>query len=178
MSAVALTELVDRAEHVDGATFRSIMASLPSGVAVVTTRDEDGAPRGFTATSVCGVSADPPLILVCVGTTSRTLPALRGSGRVVLNVMRAGRGRLGARFASKAEDKFAGIGWAATASGLPVLVADALAWAECATVAEIEGGDHAILLARIERGSAVPGALPLVYFHRRFGTWIGETRHG
>jgi hypothetical protein len=29
MSAVALTEPVERAEHVDGATFRSIMASLP-----------------------------------------------------------------------------------------------------------------------------------------------------
>jgi flavin reductase (DIM6/NTAB) family NADH-FMN oxidoreductase RutF len=173
MSALAVTECGE----VDGATFRSIMASLPSGVAIVTTRDIDGAPRGFTATAVCGVSADPPLILMCVGTTSRTLPALRSSGRFVLNVMRAGRGPLGARFASKMEDKFAGVRWSANSSGLPVLAANALAWAECATLSEIEAGDHAILLARIASGGAGADGLPLVYFDRRFGTWIGEAQH-
>lgn len=177
MSALAATECVEAVGEVDGATFRSIMASLPSGVAIVTTRDIDGGPKGFTATAVCGVSADPPMILVCVGTTSRTLPALRSSGRFVLNVMRAGRTELGARFASKLEDKFAGVRWSATSSGLPVLAADALAWAECATVAEIEAGDHAILLAHIESGDALGGGLPLVYFDRRFGTWIGEAPH-
>ena len=171
MSALPITECGD----VDGATFRSIMASLPCGVAIVTTRDTDRAPRGFTATAVCGVSADPPLILVCVGKTSRTLPALRGSRRFVLNVMRAGRGPLGARFASKMEDKFDGVRWSATSSGLPVLAADALAWAECAT--EIEAGDHAILLARLESGGAGSDGLPLVYFDRRFGTWLGEAQH-
>jgi len=172
MSAPAIAELAERVEEVDGATYRSIMASFPSGVAIVTTGDADGRPSGFTATSVCSVSADPPIVLVSVDTTSRTLPTLRRTGRFVVNVMRAGRGELGARFASKEDDKFAGVAWCATPTGLPVLAADALAWAECATVGEIEAGDHVILLARVEGGSASADGLPLVYFDRRFGSWI------
>jgi flavin reductase (DIM6/NTAB) family NADH-FMN oxidoreductase RutF len=175
MSAVAVTEPAERVvEEIDGATFRSIMASFPSGVAIVTTGDADGRPRGLTVTSACSVSVDPPLLLVCVNATSRTLPALRRSGRFVLNVMRAGRGQLGARFASKKEDKFVGVAWCATPTGLPVLAADALSWAECTTVSEIEAGDHVILLAHVERGGAAADGRPLVYFGRRFGSWIDE----
>ena len=42
---------------------------------------------------------------------------------------------------------------------------------------EIEAGDHAILLARLESGGAGADGLPLVYFNRHFGTWIGEAQH-
>ena len=55
--------------------FFDVMASFPSGVAIVTTLDADGTPRGLTTTAVCSVSADPPTILVCVDRASRTLAA-------------------------------------------------------------------------------------------------------
>src|SRR5256885_2385962 len=51
------------------------MASYPSGVGVVTTRDGDE-PRGLTTTALCSVSARPPLLLVCVDVTSPTLTSL------------------------------------------------------------------------------------------------------
>ena len=133
--------------------FVEIMASYPAGVAVVTTLDADGTPRGLTTTAVSSVSAEPPLLLVCVDLTSRTLPALRAGGRFVVNFLREGRSELARTFASKAEDKFEGVEWSATASGLPVLHADALAWAECVTVHEIEPGDHVILLGQVEEGA-------------------------
>src|SRR3989442_1370034 len=62
---------------VDRETFAEIMASFPSGVAIVTTLDEAGEPKGLTTSAVASVSAEPPLLLVCVDFTSRTLPALR-----------------------------------------------------------------------------------------------------
>lgn len=53
------------ATAVDPAAFRAAMARHAAGV-VVTTWDAEGRGRGVTATSFCSVSADPPLILVCL----------------------------------------------------------------------------------------------------------------
>ncbi|MGH1551273.1 flavin reductase family protein, partial [Streptomyces sp. L7] len=43
---------------------------------MVTTRCGDGTPRGFTASSFCSVSLEPPMVLVC-------LANLGGLGAVV-----------------------------------------------------------------------------------------------
>src|SRR5205085_6098345 len=121
---------------VDRTTFAEIMASFPSGVAIVTTLDESGEPKGLTTSAVASVSAEPPLLLVCVDFTSRTLPALRAGGRFLVNFMRAGTAELCRRFASKAEDKYGSVAWRPTESGMPLLYEDAIAWAECVTVQE------------------------------------------
>jgi flavin reductase (DIM6/NTAB) family NADH-FMN oxidoreductase RutF len=159
---------------VDRATFTEIMASFPSGVAIVTTLDEEGKPKGLTTSAVASVSAEPPLLLVCVDFTSRTLPALRTGGRFLVNFMRAGTAELCRLFASKAEEKFESVAWRSTESGLPHLHEDAIAWAECVTVQEIEAGDHAVLLGRVEAGAPPgPGEQPLVYYRRAWGAWAG-----
>ena len=157
---------------VDRDTFVEIMASYPAGVAIVTTLDSDGLPRGLTTTAVSSVSAEPPLLLVCVDLSSRTLPALRAGGRFVVNFLREGRSELARLFASKRDDKFDDVRWRATASGMPVLAADALAWAECVTVQELEPGDHVVLLGRVEEGAgAADEDAPLMYYRRSWGVW-------
>jgi flavin reductase (DIM6/NTAB) family NADH-FMN oxidoreductase RutF len=148
------------------------MASYPAGVAIVTTRDLAGTPRGLTTTAVASVSADPPLLLVCVDLQSRTLPALREGGRFVVNFMKEGTSELCRVFASKAEDKFDGVAWRPTESGLPLLHEDTLAWAECEIVEEEERGDHVILLGRVLAGEpAADDAAPLMYYRRSWGVW-------
>jgi len=158
---------------VDRDTFVEIMASYPAGVAIVTTLAADGEPRGLTTTAVSSVSADPPLLLVCVDLTSRTLPALRAGGRFVVNFLREGRAELARLFASKRDDKFELVAWRRSASGMPVLEDDALAWAECVTVQEFEPGDHVVLLARVEEGegAAADEDAPLMYYRRSWGVW-------
>ncbi len=152
--------------------FFEVMASFPSGVAIVTTLDEGGLPRGLTTTAVCSVSANPPTILICVDLGSRTLAALRAGGRFVVNFMGEGRSELCLLFASKAEDKFANISWRPTASGLPLLHEDVVAWAECATAHELEVGDHVLLVGRVEDGGSQPElGRPLMYYRRSWGVW-------
>ena len=92
---------------VDRSTFFQIMSAFPTGVAIVTTVEEDGTPRGLTTNAVTSVSADPPILLVCVDKDSRTLPALRASRRFVVNFMRDDHAEICALFASKADNKFA-----------------------------------------------------------------------
>jgi flavin reductase (DIM6/NTAB) family NADH-FMN oxidoreductase RutF len=152
--------------------FFEIMASFPSGVAVVTTLDAREEPRGLTTTAIASVSAEPPTLLVCVDLGSRTLAALRARRRFVVNFMCEGRSHLCLLFASKTEDKFAGVAWRRTPSGLPLLHADAHAWAECATVHDVEIGDHAMLVARVEDGGVQPELEPpLMYYRRSWGVW-------
>jgi flavin reductase (DIM6/NTAB) family NADH-FMN oxidoreductase RutF len=152
--------------------FASIMRSLPAGVAIVTTVDDHGEPRGLTTSAVCSVSAEPPLLLVCVDRSSRTLPTLRAAGAFAVNFMRADATALCARFASKARDKFAGVPWNAGTNGMPVLTRDATAWAECSITREIPAGDHVILLASVQAGmGGHPSTPALVYYHRRYGYW-------
>lgn len=156
----------------DRQSFFDVMGSFPSGVAIVTTRSRDGAPRGLTTTAVCSVSADPPTILVCIDLDSRTLAAARERGRFVVNIIAEGRSDLCLLFASKRDDKFDRARWTETASGLPLLADDSIAWAECATVDEVAGGDHVVLVARVEAGGIPsPLAQPLVYHRRSWGSW-------
>lgn len=153
-------------------SFFDIMASFPSGVAIVTTVGPDGTPRGLTTTAVSSVSAHPPTVLVCVDLGSRTLAALRARRSFVINLVGEGRSQLSLLFASKADDKFDRVAWRPTSSGLPLLHEDVLAWAECSTVHDLEVGDHVILVARVEDGGVVPELEPpLMYYRRSWGVW-------
>jgi flavin reductase ActVB len=153
-------------------SFFEIMASFPSGVAIVTTTSPDGVPRGLTTTAVCSVSAHPPTVLVCVDLGSRTLEALRARRRFVVNFVGQGRSQLGLLFASKADDKFGRVSWRTTESGLPLLHEDSLAWAECCTMHDLEVGDHVLLVARVEDGGVRPELEPpLMYYRRSWGVW-------
>ncbi|HEX6763382.1 MAG TPA: flavin reductase family protein [Gaiellaceae bacterium] len=156
----------------DRQAFFEIMASFPSGVAIVTTTGGDGAPYGLTTTALSSVSSDPPTLLVCLDRASRTLPVVREQRRFIVNFMRAGRSDLCLLFASKAEDKFARVAWRRTASGLPLLEQDILAWAEIRTEQELEIGDHVVLIGGVEDGGALGhGLAPLMYYRRSWGVW-------
>jgi flavin reductase (DIM6/NTAB) family NADH-FMN oxidoreductase RutF len=160
------------AAGVDKATFFAIMGAFPTGVTIVTALDQDGAPRGLTSNAVCSVSAEPPLILVCVDKRSQTLPALQASRGFVVNYLLAGRDELANLFASKEPDKFKDVAWRPAGNGMPLLHEDSLAHAECSVVQEIEAGDHIVFIGQVEGGEPpMPASQPLMYFRRTYGTW-------
>ena len=147
------------------------MSAFPTGVAIVTTLDENGEPKGLTTNAICSVSADPPMLLVCVDKTSRTLAALRHARRFVVNFMSDGCADLCALFASKADDKFAAVAWEPGLGGVPCLVEQALAIAECRTEQEVEAGDHLVLTGVVEAGRPPdPERVPILYYRRSYGS--------
>lgn len=149
------------------------MSAFPTGVAIVTTLDGERRPRGLTTSAVCSVSAEPPLLLVCVDVASRTLPALREEGRFVVNFVGHGGAELASRFATKGDDKFDGVHWVPGLGGLPLLVDDAIAHAECAVERELEAGDHIVFIGIVERARPPgPESLPILYHRRAYGTML------
>ncbi|MCP2260263.1 NADH-FMN oxidoreductase RutF, flavin reductase (DIM6/NTAB) family [Streptoalloteichus tenebrarius] len=157
---------------IDADGFRQIFASLPTTVAVVTTIDGAGTPRGLTTNTVTAVSKEPPLLLVCLDEGSQTLRAVRESGVFVVNFLADSERELSQVFAGKGQDKFGRVRHvpSAAAGGAPVLAAHAIAHAECVVQREIGVGDHTILIGRLEAG-AVHDRVPLMYHRRAYSSW-------
>ena len=85
----------------DPARFRAAMASLPTGVTIVTAGGGDG-PAGATANAVCSLSIEPMLMLACLDRGSRTLLAVQAADRFGISVLHAGQEAIARTFATKA----------------------------------------------------------------------------
>lgn len=146
------------------ALFRDAMARLVSGVAVVTSRHPDGRPCGLLATSVSSFSAAPPSVLISVGHVSRCHAALVERPEFGVHLLQAGQRELAELFASRADDKFAGIefDW----DGDVPQIRGALAYLRCRRTALFELYDHSILVGDVAGGAVFEGE-PLVYRGRR-----------
>jgi flavin reductase (DIM6/NTAB) family NADH-FMN oxidoreductase RutF len=171
MNLAATADLLGTGQqHIHPTTFRSIMASFPTGVTVITTTDSDGSPKGFTSNAVTSVSLDPPMLLVCVALTSETLPVLRDTRRFVINFLHSDAKDVSNTFARKSADKFAGVSHDIR-DGLPVLTEHTIAHAVCTTEAEVEAGDHIILIGRVRDGDVIDEADPLLYYQSSYPAW-------
>jgi flavin reductase (DIM6/NTAB) family NADH-FMN oxidoreductase RutF len=142
------------------------MASLCSGVAVITARRDDGQPCGLVATSVSSFSAAPPSVLVSVDHSSRCHRALVDGDTFGVHVLSVEQEALARVFAGKGEDKFAGVDWSWD-DGV-ARIEGALAYLRCRRSALFELYDHSLLVGDVTGGSLTPGE-PLVYMERRFG---------
>jgi len=148
--------------------FRELLSTFPAGVTVVTAFDENRNPRGLTLIAFCGVSLDPPLVLVCVDRNSNTLPAIRHSGGFTINFVGHHSDHVARLMATKAGDKFERIEWRAPEQpeGGPILHRDSAAFIVCRTWSETEAGDHWIFVGEVLGGATLEGQVPLL-FHRR-----------
>lgn len=157
------------------AAFRGAMGRFTTGVTIVTTRTADG-PAGMTASAVASVSLDPVMLLVCVGNTLATRDAISESGVFAVSVLSQGQEGHALQFASRCEDKFAGLAFR-YANDLPV-VEGAVAHFACDVTEEVVGGDHTIFIGRVTSFDYSAETSPLVYFGGRFGSLCDpETHH-
>ncbi|MCF1592584.1 flavin reductase family protein [Streptomyces muensis] len=150
----------------DAGRFREAMASFPSGVTIVTTTDGSGKWRGFTATSFCSVSMEPPLVLVCLAASAECHPAFTSAARWLVHVITDEHTDLAMRFATRGTDKFAQAGFAPNEYGLPTLNGAAVTL-ECSTYAIHPAGDHTILLGQVD-DVRLGDSTPTLYYRRDF----------
>jgi flavin reductase ActVB len=154
--------------------FRDAMASFPSGVTIVTTVDPDGTWWGFTATSFCSVSLEPPLVLVCLAKTAQCYAAFEQAVRWRVHILGLDHAGLAVRFATRGADKFAGAGFIADEDREPVLPA-AVATLHCTMFRDYPCGDHIVLVGQVRR-TVLTDTPPTVYFDRRFHPVPGANR--
>ncbi len=146
-----LTPTTDAARpEFDTSHFRSALAQFATGVTVITTRDEQGGFFGLTASSFNSVSLTPPLVLWSLSGKSRSMPLFSANSHYVINVLAGDQMHLAERFASRIDDRFAGVDFALSPNGLPVLNGVS-AWFECHNRSRYPEGDHVIFVGEVER---------------------------
>lgn len=161
----------DERAPVSPAEFRAVLGNFASGVTIITAppgEGEDG-PAGFACQSFASLSLDPPLVTFMVARTSTTWPRIARAGVFCVNILGAEQGALCRSFAISGADKFAGVAHSpAPATGSPQL--DAVpAWIDCRIHAVHTGGDHLIVVGKVQAMGAAGEGDPLLFHKGRFG---------
>ena len=146
------------------AAYRDAMARLGAAVNVVTS-DGPAGRCGFTASSVCSVTDDPPTLLVCLNRTSGNNARFKRNGVLCVNVLAARHEALSARFAGALDQaaRFAAGGrWTTLATGAPVLD-DARVAFDCRIAQVTEVGTHSVLFCAVEAIRTGDDADALIY---------------
>ena len=146
---------------IDDAGFKQAMSHFASGVTVVTT-EHDGTPYGLTVASFASLSLHPPLVLVCIEKTVKSHDAIASAKKFGVSILGAQQADVSNRFASKSDDKFAGIATTRGELGVP-LIDGAVCTMECKVRDQLPGGDHSIFVGEVADVHVREGA-PLVYF--------------
>ena len=154
---------------------RPLYRALASSVTVITACGASE-PLGMTASSVTAVSMEPPLMAVTFGPGSRTLTAVRLTGRFAINVLGENQQAVSARFAGQRPSwaRFAGVDLCD--DELPVLT-DAVAVAVCTLEWERGCGDRVLVVGRVQRAE-VSGRAPLLWHRSSYHGLHPLAEHG
>jgi flavin reductase len=155
---------------VDPALFRDAMSRLGAAVHVVAT-DGPAGKSGFTATAVCSVSDQPPMLLVCLNRRSQGTPILRENGVFCVNTLDAGAAEVADIFAGRTGvatvERFAAGIWATLSTGAPVLSSAVVAF-DCRVVEIKAVASHNVIFGAVEAVHFGPTGPTLVYHGRAY----------
>lgn len=150
----------------DAKALRGALGQFATGVTVMTAQDSCGRRVGVTANSFSSVSLDPPLVLWSIGKQSGSAATFCAASHYGVNILSASQVALSNHFASRVDDKYAGITFEDGEGGC-ALLAEVTAHFECALERCIDGGDHWILLGRVLRFRAFDRP-PLLFHQGRY----------
>jgi 3-hydroxy-9,10-secoandrosta-1,3,5(10)-triene-9,17-dione monooxygenase reductase component len=150
---------------VEPADFRHALGHFCTGITVMTGL-AGTEPVGLACQSFSSLSLDPPLVLFCPGRGSTSWPRIRGGGRFTVNVLAEDQQEVCAAFGSTTGAKFASTGWRTTDGGAVVLDG-VLAWLDCTIEAVHDGGDHEIVVGRVQELRVERDHRPLLFFRGR-----------
>jgi flavin reductase (DIM6/NTAB) family NADH-FMN oxidoreductase RutF len=130
---------------------KTILRHFPYGLYVISVA-AGGEEHGMTANWVMQAAFEPPMVVVALENTSKTLGMVRDSRHFAVNIILASQrdlaGKLG-RSSEQTPQKLKGIKTKpAPVSGTPVIT-DCLGWVECRVVATLPSGDHTLVLGEI-----------------------------
>ncbi len=157
---------------------RECMSRFASGVTIITTLDESGGLHGMSANSFTSVCLDPPLVLICVGHSTRTFRYLEEQGCFGVNILSADQEEVGKYFARPPEDRKGDVSYQWAPSGgcqLPA-ISGAMAFFGCEVESAHTHGDHTIYVASVKEAYSGDAGDPLLFFQRKWYTSIGTDK--
>lgn len=158
----------DEQPEIDARQFRNVLGQFCTGITVITTFGDDGNPIGFACQSFAALSLEPPLVLFCPTKGSKSWAAIEANGKFAVNMLSEEQQPVCARFGSREPDKFAGVPWSTSDLELPLLD-DSLATIQCTVDRVVDGGDHYIVIGRVQALSeSTDSGRPLLFYRGQY----------
>ena len=151
--------------------FRNALGEFPTGVTVITALDRDQHRAvGMTISSFNSVSLDPPLVLWSLVKSSPNLHVFEVGCHHVIHILGAHQRDLASRFATPGINKFESVALREPLSdAVPPVIDGCAAHFFCTVESRIDGGDHVIVVASVQRFDHMEPE-PLVFHRGRFAT--------
>ena len=162
-----MTDITSDGSSFDSAKYRQVLGHFPTGVTVITAVN-DGVPAGMAVGSFASLSLEPPQVLFCAGHSSTTWPKIQQAGAFCVNILSETQEDVCRVFASKAEDKFAEIGWKRSGTGSPLLEG-VLAYIDCEIAQVVASGDHDVVVGAVRELEVLHEGGPLLFFRGGYG---------
>lgn len=134
---------------------------------------QNGRPTGCTVNTVFQITSDPPTLAISLNHQNYTNEVLKQTGLITVNVLDQSApmdliGGFGFRSGRDA-DKFDGVAYHTTASGLPVLDGSLCGWFECRLKTSLELSTHTLFIVEVTDAQRVGGGAvpPMTYEYYR-----------
>lgn len=151
---------------IDSLSLRHAFGYFATGVAVITARPAGGQPFGITINSLASLSLDPPLLLWNLRTDSKIYDLWQDVAAFDVNILAAGQEEICRRFGTAECNAIEPDECADGPSGIPRL-GGCIAHFDCSVEASYPGGDHIIIVGRVQSTDLDPDGRPLVVFGGR-----------
>lgn len=155
-------------DTIDPQWFRTVLGQYPTGVCAITAMDKDGKVSGMAVGSFTSVSLNPPLVAFLPDRSSTSWPKIESAGKFCVNVLSNQQLNVCKRFASKAEDKFAGLAYRLSDNGSPI-IEDVVAWIDCDLHSVQGAGDHYIVIGAVRELQMESEGSALLFYRGGYG---------
>ncbi|MEX2446421.1 MAG: flavin reductase family protein [Dehalococcoidia bacterium] len=154
---------------IDPRAFRDVIGRFATGVTVIT-MEAGGKARAMTANAVSSLSLDPPLLLVCIDRKATMHQLFEVGAAFAVNILVEEQRAISDFFARSNDDENPMGNHAHRPGDLGApLIEGALAHAECRVAEQHAGGDHTIVIGRVESMAIDrPDAPPLLFYTGRY----------
>lgn len=151
----------------DSREFRDAMGRFPTGICVITANPQGFAPFGMTVNSFASVSLDPPLVLWSLRNDSECFAAFEKADKYGVNILAADQAELSTQYSKKDNHTLDSAHYTMGRHGTPLL-RGAVTSFECDIWQRYDGGDHVILVGKVETMQNNPVDSPLVFFSGKY----------
>lgn len=149
--------------------FIAAMAGAATQVSVVTTDGRAGR-FGVTVSAFSSVSAEPPMVLVCINRRSPAIAAIEANNAFCVNLLGDDQAHIANCFAGRpgaiAPYDFTCADWDQATTGAPVL-SGAIANFDCTVETAYDAGTHRIFIGRVAQAFSRDAA-PLAFSKRAY----------
>ncbi len=143
--------------------FKTVMSRFPTGVCVITCKDNAGNNLGITVNSFNSVSLNPPLILWSINKNTHSADVFTHAENFVVNILADNQSAISNQFASRIEDRFNNIEYHSGINNMPILNGVS-AYLQCKKWQVYDGGDHDIIIGEVVDSHTNEDKNSIVYY--------------